>query len=521
MSKKLYHNITHIHQIMILDGGDVPENLPDMIVSNIESIKSLYPRARYHLWSGDEIRQFIFEHFTREVLEVYDDLVPFAYKADLARYCLLKIYGGMYVDLGIRLMNKWEIPIRKGVAAFKDVPFVTASWTTMQNGLLWSLPNRKEFIDVIDRIVKNHRQKYYGLNPLYPTGPVLLGKVFARVMIENGRKPQADDQHIGSCRCVTPDAEMLNVSYVSKEGRLIALRTKSGGGDLAHIGLYGTNNYNEIWKSKKIYGEKDQIWNANDSNIELEGIASLIDNQIHIKHGEKGRISFGPFIDLDAGSYNLVVNFSEHTSCNNFKIDVCANFSSELIAEKTSAVSERKIELPFHLNQPKKNVEFRTYSFDNLNGSIINIVLQKNDPQCVIIDKLEKTLWEWNFDSNDIKVVNSYKCNDGILINQGTKGRVTYGPYVNIPQGNYVLRCYLSKETKFKKIKIDIGGGPKGNTLMVFTINKTHIKSKNYFDVEFQATERIDNMEFRIFVYKDFVGKILKFDLNKKTEISS
>jgi len=506
---------------MIVDGGDVPENLPDMISSNIESIKSLYPRARYHLWSGDEIRQFIFENFSSDVLEVYDDLVPFAYKADLARYCLLKTYGGMYVDLGIRLMNKWEIPIRKGVAAFKDVSFVTASWTTMQNGLLWSLPNRKEFIDAIDRIVKNHRNRYYGLNALYPTGPVLLGKVFARVMIEKGRKPEADDQHIGSCRCVTPDAEMLNVSYVSKEGRLIALRTKSGGGDLAHIGLYGTNNYNEIWKSKKIYGEKNQIWNADDPNIELEGIAKLIDNQIYIKDGEKGRVSFGPFVHLDSGAYKLIVNFSDNATCNNFKIDACANFSSELISEKTCAISENKIELPFHINDSKKNVEFRTYAFDNLNGSITNFVLQKNDREYVDINHLEKNFWEWNFDSDDIKAVNSHKRNDGILINKGTKGRVTYGPYINIVRGNYVLKCYLSEETKFKKLKVDIGGGLKGDTLMVFTVDKTHINNKKYFDVEFQISENIENLEFRIFVYKDFFGKILKFELNKKSEISS
>lgn len=50
-------------------------------------------------------------HFPAEVKEAYDDLIPGAFKADLFRYCVLFIYGGVYADIDVMLTSKLEVAI--------------------------------------------------------------------------------------------------------------------------------------------------------------------------------------------------------------------------------------------------------------------------------------------------------------------------------------------------------------------------------------------------------------------------
>jgi len=515
MTTQLIHRISHIHQIMIVEGGEIPDTLPQMINNNIESVKRIYPRARYYLWGGRELREFISENFSSEVLHVYDNLTPYAYKADLARYCLLSVYGGMYVDLGIRIMNSWDIPLRKGIAAFRDVPFVTASWTTMQNGLLWSLPRREEFDLVIARIVANFNDKYYGLNPLYPTGPVLLGKSFAQAMLDKGRSMEADDQHIGNCRCITPDDHMLNVSYVSKEGRLIALRTKSGGGDLSHIGLYGTNNYNLLWKSRRIYNEPVQTWLANNSTLELEGIARLTNEGIGVDLGKTGRITFGPFFPLEPGKYTLTAHFSDGTKCNNFRLDLCDSFGTNVLSEKESRIDGTSFALTFTNHEFRENTEFRTYALEAFEGTIQKITLEKDHTYEVPSGDRATMEWQWRHDSEEIKLINVSRTPDGIAVKRGTRGRITYGPYIKLFPGRYRINCLFSDDTYMRRISLDIGGGKEGQTLMVKKIENKNVSKKNSIDIEFSLDDEMENVEFRLSVDKYFHGKIIEFNLSK------
>lgn len=50
----------------------------------------------YKFWSDAEAQNFLSTHFPAEVREAYDALRPGAFKADLFRYCVLLIHGGVY-----------------------------------------------------------------------------------------------------------------------------------------------------------------------------------------------------------------------------------------------------------------------------------------------------------------------------------------------------------------------------------------------------------------------------------------
>ena len=64
--------------------------------------------------------EFLKTHFPPEVLEAFNALIPGAFRADLLRYCVLLIYGGIYVDVDVMLESNLDISIGP------DIGFLTA-----------------------------------------------------------------------------------------------------------------------------------------------------------------------------------------------------------------------------------------------------------------------------------------------------------------------------------------------------------------------------------------------------------
>ena len=65
----------------------------------------------YHFWSDDDATTFLQTHFPPPVLEAYLALKPGAFKADLFRYCVLLIMGGVYADVDIQLESVLDLSI--------------------------------------------------------------------------------------------------------------------------------------------------------------------------------------------------------------------------------------------------------------------------------------------------------------------------------------------------------------------------------------------------------------------------
>ncbi len=107
--------IDSIFQILIQHDGQCPDVLPERIAENVASVRWLYPETKYHLFGGDDLRAFLHENFDPRILAAYDTLSPYAFKADLARLCLLYKFGGLYVDLGVRMAEAPQIPADKAI----------------------------------------------------------------------------------------------------------------------------------------------------------------------------------------------------------------------------------------------------------------------------------------------------------------------------------------------------------------------------------------------------------------------
>jgi Glycosyltransferase sugar-binding region containing DXD motif len=79
----------------------------------------------YRFYNDDAAATFLTQHFPPAVLQAYQVLQPGAFKADLFRYCVLLIYGGVYADVDIQLESALDISIPPDAAFVVPVDEVT------------------------------------------------------------------------------------------------------------------------------------------------------------------------------------------------------------------------------------------------------------------------------------------------------------------------------------------------------------------------------------------------------------
>lgn len=235
--------VENVFQVLIIDGGGLPADIPENLRRNIASVRGLYPTARHHLLSGDDARQFLADHFPTDVGQAYDALAPFAFKADLVRYCLLLKHGGLYSDIGNLFLNRLPIPAGKRFVYFRDLNH-GVPWG-VQNSLLFAKPGARELQDTVDAIVAHWRNREYGPHPLSITGPLLLGRTCAIVGDHQGH-------HCGECRFLTPGMQSTNYGFIAPNGTIVALSNKGPTGNRI-LGMPGTNNYIDLWNNRQVY----------------------------------------------------------------------------------------------------------------------------------------------------------------------------------------------------------------------------------------------------------------------------
>ena len=99
---------SNLFQIYI---SDAEEALPPSLLPCRDLFMDQFENYDYHLFNKSALREFVASNFDSDVLAVYDALVPYAYKADLGRYCLLYVYGGWYADITLRPTISGKVPL--------------------------------------------------------------------------------------------------------------------------------------------------------------------------------------------------------------------------------------------------------------------------------------------------------------------------------------------------------------------------------------------------------------------------
>ena len=135
-----------IHQIWIQGYNNIPSQLK-MYQSGCENINDDF---KFVIWDDDKIKDFLKKYFEKEYLELYNKYNIYAQKADFARYAILYIYGGIYLDMDM-LCRKNLSPFLKHnfFCAKNNYPFF---WKRYLNGIVGTIPKHPVFLFVFKNI---------------------------------------------------------------------------------------------------------------------------------------------------------------------------------------------------------------------------------------------------------------------------------------------------------------------------------------------------------------------------------
>ena len=178
VTKQKYPNKKFYKQIIPLNIYQTwhSKNLPESMKNAVNKIIKYNPEFNYKLYDDDDCRNFIKENFDTNVLNAFDCLKPGAYKADLWRYCILYKNGGIYLDIKYEAVNNFKfINLIE-----KEHWVLDLDKNGIYNALMVCKSNNKILLQAINTVVSNVKNKFYGLSPLHPTGPLMLANFFTQ-----------------------------------------------------------------------------------------------------------------------------------------------------------------------------------------------------------------------------------------------------------------------------------------------------------------------------------------------------
>jgi hypothetical protein len=366
----------------------------------------------------------------------------------------------------------------------------------------------------IEWIVENCEKRYYGPHDHYPTAGALLGRAFAAAMAAKEQSHSADDQWVGEVRYVTPEQEVKHVCYVAPDRTLVGIRTKATAGELGEIGLVGTNNYCDIWRARQVYGETEHVWKGGDIRFVTENGVSRSPTGIFIPAGTVGRVMYGPFVNLEGGSYRLRFSFSPNTMFRRLFVDVCADYAKTMLDEFNVDIdedfAENRIDFYFTLGHAHKYVEFRMFVFGDFVGELTGVIVTPIDQRI------------WDFTHKKLEMIGVERTSTGIPIPAGTTGRVIYGPYVDLAPGTYSVTASFSPETRFSRLLLEVCANC--GTEIVESLKVDGWRSANHTEIGllFSTDRELTAVEFRLEVFRDFRGEFRQFTLTRQApQISS
>jgi mannosyltransferase OCH1-like enzyme len=174
------------------------KDLHPLLKANQEKLIRENPEFNYALYDDNDCREFLEKYFPPYVLAAFDSLIPGAYKADLWRYCVLYIHGGIYLDMRFEMINGFKlIAFTESEHFTLDIP---GQWMPnkigIYNAIMVCKPRNPFLLRCIKQVIYNVKMKFYGFNPLYPTGPGLLGLIVEKQPYRRIVGPHIDIYHV-------------------------------------------------------------------------------------------------------------------------------------------------------------------------------------------------------------------------------------------------------------------------------------------------------------------------------------
>ena len=226
-----------IHKIIIVDDGKIPK-FPDGMKNALETFYRMNPEYKVKIYSGDDCIEYIKKYYDEEILTAFNTIKPYSYKCDLMRHLILYNEGGWYSDIRqiciepIKTLSSYNKEYYTSI----DCP---PNQTCMYTAFIGSIAKHDISKKMIDLVLWNVRQRHYGLDCLYPTGP----GAYMNATIDYVRAyPERCmiGQHTADEHIVFAGRSFIKCKYNNARGA-------------DNSDIKGGNDYGEMWRKRDIY----------------------------------------------------------------------------------------------------------------------------------------------------------------------------------------------------------------------------------------------------------------------------
>jgi len=232
------------------------KDLPPKMRECVNLLKQNNSEFTYYLYDDNDCRNFIETYFTYDVLDAYDSLIPGAYKADLWRYCVLYINGGIYLD--IKFYTVYPFKLIDLVDKEYFVKDYKKSGYGIYNAFMVCKKGNNKLSECINHIVYNVKNRYYTSSTLGITGPLLLRYFFTKLEFDN-LELYLDDKKNNCYK--NNNCCPYNYCIYYKGNPILSIYN-----EYRNITEIGTNNqlpYEKLWNDRKIYLIKNKNSSVN------------------------------------------------------------------------------------------------------------------------------------------------------------------------------------------------------------------------------------------------------------------
>jgi len=190
-----YTKVLHEYQVLLVRTNKkehiqckIPKHIYQTFVTNefspqfqyiIDSWKRFNPDYTYSFFTDNDCAKFIKDNFDSRVYNAYRRILPGAFKADLWRYCVLYVNGGIYADIDTLCMGKIDDFLTKDVEFAVPIDLFSMDETmhhNLFNTFIASVPKSPILKNSIDRIVRHVETNTIPESRTDFSGPGVLGR---------------------------------------------------------------------------------------------------------------------------------------------------------------------------------------------------------------------------------------------------------------------------------------------------------------------------------------------------------
>lgn len=226
--------------------------IPESMFAATSTVLDKNPNYDYVYFDNKRAREYIRSNYDLAVLDAYDSLIPGAYKADLFRYCVLYIKGGVYIDMGMICLTSLDDVIGHNDTFISPEDNGTSG---LYNAFMCCEPLNPIVGEAIRLCVLNIQNRDYTNSPLGITGPLLLSKAFENITgfsVKVGRYVDGIKilSHFKLDEC--PSGEIYGSSInTGREIRIISTRSPTYRRDQKWYNR--KPRYTDLWNAGQVY----------------------------------------------------------------------------------------------------------------------------------------------------------------------------------------------------------------------------------------------------------------------------